>query len=219
MTKTVFLSAGIGQWYSTGVMRLKGSLIEHGWPHDVQIWRDEWPDNKFPRDSVYTVKAAAFAWALRQGYTTIIWGDASIYALKSPVAFAEQVQRDGYWIGQSGYRASETASDAQLQYFGVSRDWADAVHDCATGIFGVNVEDATMRGVIDTWIKAGLDGLFGGSRLHANQSKDPRFKFCRQDQSAMSLALGKAGVPLKTFASHCRFAWDRYETTFHCQGL
>jgi hypothetical protein len=218
-SKTCFINAGLGQWYSSGSDRLKGSLIAHGFEGDVLIWKDDWPDNRFPRDSVYTVKAACAAEALRRGYEVIIWGDCSITARKNTAPFVEHIREHGYWIGQSGYNCAQTASDAQLQYFGVSRDWAEQIHDCASGLFGFDCRRPEMRAVLETWIQAGRDGAFHGSRLHAGQSNDHRFKFCRQDQSAMSLALGKAGLPLKHFISMARFKWDKQDTVFHCEGM
>lgn len=219
MSTTCFLNVGIGSWYNMGSDRLKGTLIDKGFPGDLLIWKDEWPSNKFPRDVVYNVKADALETAMKRGYTTIIWGDSSITARKNTADFVEQIQRDGYWIGQSGYRASETATDAQLQYFGVSRDWAHEIPDCATGLFGFNIEHQCMRRVVEEWIQAGRDGAFRGSRVHGGGSKDRRFKHGRQDQSAMSIILGKHGVPLKAFQDFARFAWDSFDTTFHCQGM
>lgn len=217
--KAVFLNVGLGEWYRTGSERLEGSLRDKGFPGEVLSWKNEWPPVKFPRDSVYNCKAAAFDYALRQCYDIIIWGDSSITARRSTEPFVAHIREHGYWVGQSGYRSSETASDAQLQYFGVSRDWAHQVPDCATGLFGFDVSRPEMRAVVETWIQAGRDGAFRGSRGHGGQSTDPRFKFCRQDQSAMSLILGKAGMALRPFLEHCRFAWDSQDTTFHCQGM
>lgn len=37
-------------------------------------------------------------------------------------------------------------------------------------------------------------GLSRGSRLHDNQSSDPRFLFHRQDQSCLNLSIHEAGV-------------------------
>lgn len=219
MSKACFINVGIGEWYTTGSERLKGSLIDKGFPGDLLIWKDEWPSNRFPRDCVYNCKADAFEQAIKRGYTTIIWGDSSITALKNTANFVAQIERDGYWIGQSGYRASETASDAQIQYFGVSRDWAHEIPDCATGLFGVNIEHPGIRSAVETWIEAGRNGAFRGSRGHGGQSRDPRYRHCRQDQSAMSLVLGKHGVALKQFAEFVKFKWDKYDSMFHCEGL
>ena len=219
MNKTVFLSAGIGAWYNLGTDRLKGSLINHGWPYDIRIFRDEWPSNKFDRSCVYTIKADAFLWAISQGYRTIIWGDASIYAQAKMEPFVEAINARGYWIGQSGYNAAQTCSDACLNYFGVNRDWAEKVPDSATGLFGVNLDNPVANEFIETWIKAGRDGAFAGSRLHARQSKDPRYLHHRQDQACASIIAGKMGMKLDHCIEFFGFCWDTQPTIFKCQGL
>lgn len=219
MSTTCFLNAGIGAWYNLGSERLKGSLIDKGFDGDLLIWKDEWPSNRFPRDPVYNVKPDAFETAMKRGYTLLVWGDSSITARKNTSPFTQHIREHGYWIGQSGYRASETATDAQLQYFGVSRDWAHEVPDCATGLFGFDVSRPEYRKIVEEWIQAGRDGAFHGSRGHGGGSQDRRFKHGRQDQSAMSIILGKHGVVLNHFLEHCRFCWDKQDTTFHCEGM
>ncbi len=216
----VFLSAGIGHWYPAGTDRLRASLVAQGWPWDIKIWRDEWPHGDFPRESVYTCKAAAFQRAIELGYETIIWGDASITAVRSLDKFVDVINAKGYWIGQSGYNCAQVCSDRMLAYFGVDRNDAEKMHDTATGLFGVNLKNAVVRELILTWIQAGRDGAFRGSRNHAGQSRDPRFMFGRQDQAAMSVIAGKLGVRLDNFLTHCKFAWDiDAGQEFHCQGM
>lgn len=221
MKRTCFLNVGISEWYSKGSDRLQASLIQHGFKGDHLVWKDKWPDAVpgLNQGHIYNVKADAFQHALNAGYTTIIWGDSSIFATRSLDRFIDTINAKGYWIGQSGHNCAQTASDAQLQYFGVSRDWAENVPDCATGIFGVNMDFEQPRRFIRTWIQAAKDGAFAGSRHHDGQSKDPRFKYARQDQSAMSLILGKQGVTLDHFNEHAAFKWDRYESTFRCEGM
>lgn len=219
MNKTVFLSAGIGLWYTSGVQRLHGSLINHGWPHDIKTWRDEWPCQKFDRGTIYNIKASAVNWALQAGYKTIIWGDASIYAQAKMEPFVERIHQSGYWIGMSGYNAAQTCSDKCLEYFGVTRDWAETIPDTATGLFGVDVDHPIARSFIETWIQAGRDGAFAGSRLHAHQSKDPRFFFHRQDQACATVIAGKLGMKLSGCMDFYGFAWDTAPTMFKCQGM
>lgn len=221
MNRTCFLNVGIGLWYSKGSDRLQASLIHHGFKGDQLVWKDQWPGAimGLNQGCIYNVKVDAFQHAINAGYTTIIWGDSSMCALRSLDTFIEHINTSGYWIGQSGYNAAQTASDAQLQYFGVSRDWAEKVPDCATGLFGVNMDFPGPKAFIETWIQAAKDGAFSGSRRHDGQSSDPRYLHCRQDQSAASLILGKLGMPLRHFSEHARYKWDRYETTFHCEGM
>jgi len=219
MNKTCFISAGISEWYSTGARRFKASLLNVGAPADIRIWVDEWPPGKFSRHCIYTIKAAAFGFAIKEGYTTIVWGDASIQAIKKVEPFLDVVNAKGYWLGQSGYNAAQTCNDACLQYFGVTRDEAEKMHDSATGLFGVSIEHEIGRKFIERFIQAGRDEVFHGSRLHAKQSKDPRFLFARQDQSCATVIAGKMGMPLDRFSDFVRFRWDSYDATFHCEGL
>jgi hypothetical protein len=220
MVNPVFLSAGIGQWYSSGVDRLRGTLIDKKWPGDIRLFKDEWPDEGFSREVVYNVKPAAFTWALKEGYTTIVWGDASITAERSMDVFLTEINEKGYWIGQSGYNAAQTCNDASLAYFNVTRDQAEKIPDCATGLFGVDLNFPWAREFLETWIQSARDGAFAGSRFHDGQSGDPRFAFHRQDQSAATLILGKMGLPLELFQRHVRFKWDTDEgQTFKCEGM
>lgn len=218
---TCFLNAGIGQWYSTGSERLAGSLRLHGFPGDVITWIDQWPNHGFSKDCIYNVKAAAFEEAIKRGYRTLIWGDSSIYALKPTQPFVDRIKADGYWFGMSGYNCAQVCSDKQIQYFGVSRDWAAAIPDTATGLFGVNLDNPLAAKFVELWIKAAHDGVFSGSRFHGGQSKDKRFKFGRQDQATASLICGTLGMTLSPFISFAGYAWDagKHDTIFRCQGM
>lgn len=216
---TCFISAGIGAWYNTGTDRLKGTLL--GQPVDIQIWRDQWPPGNFPRECIYAIKAAAFEYAVKQGYRTLIWGDASITARKSIGPFLDAIKARGYWLGQSGYNAAQTCNDSCLAYFGVTRDEAAQIHDCATGLFGMCLDHPPAAKFVELFIKAGREGAFNGSRKHAKQSKDPRFLFHRQDQSAATIIAHKVGLQLSAWGEFCRFKWDRdrLDTIFHCEGM
>lgn len=219
--KTCFINVGIGLWYSTGSDRLKGSLIDKGFDGDMLFWRDEWPPGEFPREVVYTVKAAAFAEAIKRGYRTIIWGDSSIWALKNTAGFVAKLNARGYWLGQSGHNAAQTCSDACLAYFKITRDEAEKIHDCATGLFGVNLDFDAPRRFIERFIQAGRDNAFRGSRHHAHQSSDRRFRFHRQDQSAATIIAAQEGLALDLWQSEVIFCWDKQksEHTFKCQGM
>lgn len=221
MSRTCFLNVGIGQWYNKGSDRLQASLIQHGFKGDQLVWKDQWPGAimGLNQGCIYNVKADAFQHAINAGYTTIIWGDSSIFAVRPLDSFIETINTKGYWIGQSGYNCAQVCGDAMLAYFGVDRDRAEKIPDCATGIFGVNMDFPAARRFIETWIQAAKDGAFMGSRHHDNQSRDPRFKFGRQDQAAASLILGTQEMGLDSFGEFAAFKWDRYESTFRCEGM
>lgn len=217
----VFISAGIGAWYNTGIDRFKGSLIDKGVAADFQFWKDEWPPGKFPRECIYTIKAAAFEFAIKSGYKTIIWGDASVWAVNPVNGFINEVNAKGYWLGHSGHNAAQTCSDACLKYFGITRDEAEKIHDCATGLFGVNLDFDGPRRFIERFIQAGRDQAFHGARNHAGQSGDRRFLYHRQDQSCATIIAHQEGMKLDAWQSRVAFRWDKTkpEHVFRCEGM
>lgn len=219
--KPIFLSAGLGLWYSTGAQRLSESLTKYHWPGDRNIWINEWPPGNFSRDCVYNVKAAAFQHAIKAGFRTLIWGDASVYAINPIGPMVDHIATHGYWLGQSGHNAAQTCSDACLQYFGVTRDWAETVPDCATGCFGVSLDFPQAKRFIERFIQAGADKAFHGSRFHAGQSKDPRFAFHRQDQSAATIIAAQEGMGLALWQNFIAFRCDKTKPhhIFRCEGM
>ena len=218
MKGVCFINAGIGEWYCHGSDRLKASLQQHGFSGDVLIWKD-WPEIPFPRDVIYTCKAAAFQQAIDADYGTIIWADSSIFAQDDVTPFVARVVDKGMWIGSSGYNGAQTCTDACLQYFEVTRDEAERMPDCATGLFGVNLDFDFARKFIEAWIKSAHEGAFNGSRHHSGQSKDRRFKFGRQDQSAATMLCGKMGIKLDAFSEFVGYRWDKYPSIFKCEGM
>lgn len=222
MKEACFINVGIKYWYPKGSMRLKGTLLDKGFPGDIIIWDNHWPRDAggYNKNCVYNCKAAAFEEAIERGYKTIIWGDCSMTALRNVTPLVERIKADGMWIGKSGYNCAQVCTDAQLAYFDITRDQAEAIPDCASGIFGINVDHQAALSVIKEWIQAARNGVFSGSRLHARQSADPRFMFGRQDQSCLSLILHKHGVPLGDFIDYAKFVWDKDNgQIFHCQGM
>ena len=217
--KTCFINAGIGYWYPKGSDRLKGTLLDKGFPGDLLFWKD-WPCGGYDKGCIYNCKAAAFEEAINRGYTTIIWGDCSVTAVRSTTKFVERV-RHGRWLAQSGHNCAQVCTDHQLEYFGITRDEAEKMPDCASGLFGVDTGNLTSLKLIHRWIQAARDGMFNGSRFHSShESKDPRFLYGRQDQSCLSVIAGQLGIKLDTFIEFAKFKWDRDAgQTFHLEGM
>jgi hypothetical protein len=185
-TKACIISAGIGGWYPKGVERLKRSLIYHGFNWDILTWTD-WPNNSFDNSCNYNVKAAAFEEAIKQEYTRILWLDASVWAIKDPNPIFDIIDQKGYYFWANGYNCAQECSDICLDYFKISRDIAEQMLVVSTSMFGVNITNPIGKEFIEKFLKSAKDKVFHGSRLHDNQSSDPRFLWHRQDQSAASI--------------------------------
>jgi hypothetical protein len=195
MTNPLVINVALGKWYPQGQERLIESLNVHGW-QSVKGWLDR-PVQGFNTDNPYTCKASALQYALDNHHDVVLWCDASIYAIKPINKLMELIDKQGYFFWGSGENCAQTVSDKCLKYFGITRDEAELIPECATSVFGVNLKTEKGRKFITRFIQATHDGAADGSRQHDNQSKDPRFKYHRQDQSVASLIMHELGMELE----------------------
>lgn len=193
--KSVIISCGVGGWYANGVRRLERSLIFHGWPGAIINWQNEYPPNSYYHEDVpYYFKIAAFDEALRQGFTKIMWLDASFWAVKNPAPLFDLIADKGVYLFRSGYNLAQSVNDIALEAVGVTRDEAEGVHEYASGCVALNFDNPDGKHLYEKWKELMEKGLSKGSREHDGQSADPRFKFHRQDQSCLSLACHLLGI-------------------------
>ena len=194
--KPCIISVGVGGWYSHGIDRLERSLIFNGYAGDMIFWRDEYPENcPSHKDNPYAFKIYAFREAFKRGYKIVGWADCSFWAIQNPIPLFDIVNDKGNFGFRSGYNCAQTCSDALLKESGITRDEAEKLPETATGLVLFNIENPDGKKVFDNWADLCDKGLFKNSRIHdIMDSRDERFLFGRQDQSAYNMALYKAGV-------------------------
>lgn len=191
-TKPVIICAGIGGWYPKGVDRLERDLMFCGWAGETMFWRDIHPPGSRPHEEhPYYFKIAAFEWALYRGYTHILWVDASFYAIRNPMPLFDLFNTKGFYMFRTGYNLAQTVNDRTLEELELSRDQIEPESEYASGCVGLNFNNPDARNLYGLWKEYMDHGLSRGSRLHDQQSEDPRFLFHRQDQSCLSLAMYK----------------------------
>jgi hypothetical protein len=218
--KACLINAALGGWYWKGQKRLIDSLRHHGFTHDILTWCNEWPNDNYDKSCPYNVKAAAFEEAIKKGYKIIFWADASVWPVKYPEPIFDYINENGYYFWSSGHNCAQVTSDKCLEYFGITRDEAEKFTDCSTSMFGVNMDNPYGKKFIETWIQAAKDKAFHGSREHDNQSKDPRFKFHRQDQCAASIIIGKMGLKMTDPGQYSSYyPSDLDKVVFTMQGI
>jgi hypothetical protein len=193
--KICVICCGVNGWYSVGAKRLRRSLNEVGFAGDIITWEDQLPPNCPPHNEVpYYFKIAAFDYALSKGYTHILWADASFWAVNDPMPIFDIINEQGYYMFSSGYNLAQTVNDRTLSYLSIDRNDLEPVTEWATGCVGIYIDNPDGRQVYDLWKQYMDAGLSIGSRLHDNQSEDPRFLFHRQDQSCYALACWQLGL-------------------------
>lgn len=195
-TKPLIINCGVGGWYKAGSERLERSLIYHGYAGDMMFWRDEYPPGCPPHnENPYAMKIFAFKEAFRLGYKVVCWLDCSFWAIRNPTPIFDIINEHGNFAFRSGYNCAQTCPDNLLAAVGISRDQAEEIPETATGIVGINIDNPQGKAVFQYWSEFCDAGLFKNSRGHnLDESSDPRYLHGRQDQSAYSMALYKAGV-------------------------
>lgn len=195
-TKPLIISAGIGSWYSAGIDRLERSLIHNGYAGDLLLYRNELPPDCPPHEhNPYAFKIYAFREAFRRGYKIVCWLDSSFWNIKNCMPIFDIISDKGNFAFRSGYTCAQTCPDNLLAAVGISRDEAQEIPETATGIVGINIDNPEGQMVFQYWSDFCDAGLFKNSRTHnPNESSDKRYLHGRQDQSAYSMALYKAGV-------------------------
>lgn len=193
--KPVIISCGFNGWYPNGVDRLKQSLQTHGWTGDTLFFKDYPPNCPYTHaESPYFFKIAAFQEAIRQGYRTILWLDASFYAIKKPDPIFEIIQDQGFYLFKTGYNLAQSVNDRALDMAYLTRNEAEQATEYASGCVGLNLEDPLAQRIFKDWSLLMRCGLNRGGRDHDGGSTDPRFLHHRQDQSCLSLAMHRSNL-------------------------
>ena len=220
---TIIISAGIGGWYAKGIERLENSLNFVGWPYGVKTWKDEYPEKSHNhKDFPYYFKIAAFEWAIKNGYTNILWVDSSLWAVKSPIPIFELANTQGYFLFRSGYTVAQSCNDTALRAANITRDEAEKINEYASGCVCLNLSNPTGKGLYQLWKNYMDIGLSKGSRDHDGQSQDHRFLFHRQDQSCLSIAMHKLGLTSQKDMDYVEYFGAKQNTDkviFFIQGI
>ena len=194
--KGILINAAWGTWYPQASRRLERSLIHHGWMHAMKFWRNEKINRFFNPDFPYTIKAAAVAQALRDGFTHILWMDCQLWVTGNPNVLMHYIDKDGGLFFKSGYNLAQTANDGDLTFANFNRDEAELLPELWSCVFGFNINTAQGETFAHWFLDAAKHGVFSTSRDDANGSQDERYLFARQDQTAATIAYHKAGYTI-----------------------
>lgn len=220
--KPIIICAGIKHWYPVGAVRLERSLIFNGWPCAIKIWTDYPEGCPAHEDVPYYFKISAFEWAIKEGYTHILWCDCSLWSVRNPMALFDLINDQGYWFFSSGYNLAQTANDAALEGAGISRDEAESATEWASGCLGFNFFNPDGKRLYTLWKEYMDKGMSRGSRNHDGGSEDPRFLHHRQDQTCLSLAAHKLGLRNKLMLDAVAYKntnYDPEQILFFIEGV
>ncbi len=198
MSTRCIVNVGVGGWYPKGSARLRESLKEVGEKSSQLIYVDRLPSGSPTHaQNMYTFKAYALKQAIETfSHRYVLWLDSSIYAVRDLAPVWERIEREGYYFVDNGFNLAQTASNRLLNGFGITRDEAEQMPEITTCCFGFDAQSDKGLALMGQFMRAAEQGLFNGSRVYdPNDSEDPRFLFCRHDQSALSLIADLLSMP------------------------
>lgn len=201
INKAVIVSTGVNNWYGKGITRLENSLVHHGFAGRTMFWKDQYPPHSPTHaDNPYAFKIYEFEAAMTTEATVILHLDASFWCIRNPHPLFDLISDKGVIGFRTGYNMAQTASDAALEWAGITRDEAERLPEIASGMVGLRMDNPNGVKVFEYWKEGMLLGLFKNSRTKdPRDSTDPRFVHARQDQSIFSLAIHRCGLEINDY--------------------
>ena len=204
--KRCVINFASGGWYERGQERLRSSLIRTGFDGHTLFYRSEADIGAPPHQQCpYGFKPYLLQRAYERGYTSVLWADASVWAIRNITPMFEHIEREGHMLFVNCCTGNWT-SDACLKGFGLTRDEAMDITMLMGICMGFNLKHPLTLRFMREWLAKAQDGFsFPGAWTNHNHevSQDPRVNGHRHDQSVASILAWKMGmeliVPHETF--------------------
>jgi len=208
--------------FVTGLNRLISSLDKVGYTGGRLFYNSTLPPGS-PHPSVvpYAFKLYALKEAQRQGYTSLLWLDSSMWAIKPVEPVFDYIEKEGYLFEAAGQLLGWWSTDAFLKHHNLTRDEAITYPLHSAGFTGLNLISPLAQKFLDRWFELAQDGVsFIGP--WNDSGPDPRYKGHRHDMSAAGLIIHQLGMKIipPTFMHYQAYVPDGKPTTvFFCRGI
>lgn len=183
--------------YTKGIARLSESL-RNNFDGDFLAFIGEAscgaPDHQL---NPYAFKIHAIQKAIESGYEQILWLDSSVFAVGNVDGVFDDIEANGLVFQDAGHFLGTWSSDAQLKYFGISRDDAMKMRMIGNaGFLGININDHDGYDFFQQWKSAMQNDMFKGAwnNNDKTESQDERCQGCRHDMSCSSAIVHNMGL-------------------------
>jgi hypothetical protein len=187
-------------WYPRGQARLRRSLEDHRWSGHTLCFQDEYQlDCPTHADRPYAFKVAALNRAASLRMVTLLWADASVFAIKPLEPLFDRIEEKGYLFLPAGWNCAQWTNDRALDILGVSRDAAQQMPMLMAICFGLCLSHPQAREFLKQFNHYVLntDCVRGGwDNQTRAESQDERCLGHRHDQSVASILAYKLGMTL-----------------------
>ena len=213
--KRCVVNLATGQ-FRQGQKRLHSYMLFHNQWIPLILWGSE-AELFAPlhADNPYAFKIDAIQAAREMGYEQILWVDASVYPVKDITPVFDYLTEKGIFLEEAGHYAGQWANEAQLKYFGLTKDEAMKMPMFSAGFCGFDFRNPISQEFFAEWKEAMLNGVFKG-----------RWEDSRHDMTAGSIIANKQGLlPLYskggTFFAYIGegFGTPKETVVCHLQGM
>ncbi len=185
-------------WYPAGQKRLQRSLQDVGWKGGALFYNEEMqvgaPSHRL---APYAFKLGAINQAVKEGYTTVLWADASVFAIQPLDPIFEHIEKHGHVFFMAGFNCAQWTNDRTLDLMKVSRDEAEKMPMYMALCFGLDVTKDRSRLFLQSLTNYAFHtDAFRGSWNNdsGTESKDTRCQGHRHDQSVGSILAAQFGM-------------------------
>jgi hypothetical protein len=220
--KRAVINVAIGKWFPKGQDRLGSSLLLHSPDIDTLFWTNVLPDGSPSHsDKPYAFKMFAIQEAIRLGYDSIIWIDASIFAIKDVTPIFEYIEKNDY-IFFANSILGLFSSDNCLSHFNITRESAMGMTELMGCCFGLNLKSKKCLEFVEECTNHAMDGIcFPGDwkndRLQV--SADPKVFGHRHDQTVMTILAHKMGMNNFLLGHNTFFTYKDQISIYNPNGL
>lgn len=194
--------------YHDRQQRMIFSIAEHS---DIEIITYQYeaevgaPPHK---QNPYSFKIYAIEKVKEQGYNSILWLDASAYAIADPSPIFEIIEKEDYFLEEAGHYAGTWTNDRALGYFGITRDEAMKIPLYSAGWTGLNFNSEVTREFFARWKNAMEAGMFKGEWTNKSktESYDSRCEGHRHDMACASIIAYQLGMKLQPCGKYFQYA-------------
>lgn len=218
---------GAVNWYPQGVKRLGASLEAVGYKGNAAWWTTELPPGAIPHEKLpYGFKFHAIAEARKRGADSVLWVDASCWAIRSLDPIWAHLDEHGYLLMDCAHYLSQWSTDRSLTALSLTREVefdAKSIMLVTGGFFGIRFSSPVGVAVFERMqALATPDVLCGDWNNNQGQvSLDPRVRGHRHDQVLMGAVAHEMKLTLTPSPKF--FAYDSPEpdasTIFVARGL
>jgi hypothetical protein len=214
--------AAIVSFANGGYAEQQALLVDSVYKHSPSI--PIFPYNSFEQfdspphgTNPYAFKVYAIEAVRKMGYPIVLWCDSVLRLTKPVQTLLPDIHTVGVYLQQDGWNVAQWANDRALQYFGVTRDEAESITAVYACFMAYDFSVPITQEFFQRWKKACDDGIFKGGWKNENnsESRDPRCRGHRHDQSCAELISHQLGIPRSTMrVLPGRDASERYFTTW-----